>query len=61
MVLSVISEQNVILVKGAIPGPKGSNVVLKSANKATHIVNDPKVVNYLKKSSTNEEQEQASE
>lgn len=61
LVLSVISEQNVILVKGAIPGPKGSNVVLKSANKATHIVNDPKVVNYLKKSSTNEEQEQASE
>lgn len=52
LVLDVKLAENLILVKGAIPGPKGSTVLLKSANKAKHIVVDPKVVNYL---STNAE------
>lgn len=47
LVLDVKAEENLILVKGAIPGPKGSVVTLKSANKPGYIVNDPKVVNYL--------------
>lgn len=56
LVLDVKLDENLILVKGAIPGPKGSVVTLKSANKSGHIASDPKVVNYLKTAeSTSEE------
>lgn len=48
LVLDVKKEQNLVLVKGAIPGPKGAVVLLKTSNKPGHIVSDPKVVNYLK-------------
>jgi large subunit ribosomal protein L3 len=34
-VVKVDAERNVLLVKGAIPGPKGSVVAVKSASKAT--------------------------
>ena len=47
LVLDVKANENLILIKGAIPGPKGSIVLLKSAKKVGHIVSDPQVVNYL--------------
>ena len=47
LVLDVKANENLILIKGAIPGPKGSIVLLKAAKKVGHIVSDPQVVNYL--------------
>ncbi|WP_031489043.1 50S ribosomal protein L3 [Ureaplasma canigenitalium] len=47
LVLDVRKDDHLIIVKGAIPGPKGSMVRINASKKTDYIKVDPQIVNYL--------------
>ena len=57
-VVAVIPEENVILIKGNVPGPKKSLVIIKSAVKKSNVKKDKvELVSYIKEETKTEEAE----
>ena len=55
-VVAIIPEENVILIKGNVPGPKKSLVVIKSAIKKANVKNNPaELVSYKEENAAPEE------
>jgi len=61
-IVKIILDENVILVKGNVPGPKNSLVLIKSAIKNNGVVNNKiELVTYVEETEESQEEQVASE